>query len=61
MAPELSFPDSPFSVLLGQHGLLTFPLANSKEQHLAWHMDEELIHVRKSLILTKPGLSGQES
>lgn len=25
MAPELSFPDSPFSVLLGQHGLLTFP------------------------------------
>lgn len=25
MAPEVSFPDSPFSILLGQHSLLTFP------------------------------------
>lgn len=35
VAPEVSFPDCPFSVLFGQDGLLTFPLANRIEQHEA--------------------------
>lgn len=32
MAPEVSLPDGPLRVLLGQDGLLSFPLA---EQHMA--------------------------